>query len=61
MNDMKKLIISIDKDKVNESMLKLLSELEYKGYAKDGYLVYEESEKDVISAIFRKYGYSFCE
>lgn len=56
-----KKIISIDMKKVNENMLRLLSELESKGYTKDGYLVYEESDKREISSIYSKYGYTFLE
>lgn len=42
-------------------MLSLLSELEYKGYLKDGYLKYEDSDIEEISKIYSKYGCVFIE
>jgi hypothetical protein len=56
-----KKIISVDMKKVNKNMLRLLSELESKGYIKGGYLEYEASDKGEISDIYSKYGYVFLE
>ena len=58
---MAKKIISVNMKKVNENMLRLLSELESKGYVKDGYLEYEDSDKGEISSIYSKYGFVFLE
>lgn len=58
---MTKKIISVDMTKVDENMLSFLSELESKGYVKDGYLEYEDSDKGEILNIFSKYGFEFTE
>ena len=54
-------IISVDMTKVDENMLSFLSELESKGYEKNGYLEYEDSDKGEILSIFSKYGFEFTE
>ena len=58
---MAKKIITVDMKKVNEKMLRLLSELQSKGYTKDGYLVYDESDKEDVYNIYSKYGVVFLE
>ena len=57
---MNKRAIVIDLNKVDENMLNLIKELEQKGYFhKDGYLYYEDFEKEVIEGLFSKYGLVF--
>ena len=59
---MEKRAIVINENAVDESILNLLDELVQKGYAhSDGYLYYEDSDKEVISAIFAKPGKAFLE
>jgi len=53
--------IAVDVNKVDENMLSLVSEFESMGYAKDGYLNYEESDRVLLSDLYRKYGYVFLD
>lgn len=54
--------LCIDSTKIDQQIIGLLKELQEKGFIhNDGYLYYEEYDKEELSAIFSKYGKLFLE
>ncbi len=59
---MNKKTISADLNKVDEKVIGLLKELQERGFVtNDGFLFYDDSDKESIAGIFSKYGKSFLE
>lgn len=59
---MKKRALIINEKAIDDNLLSLLNELQQMGYARsDGFLYYEDSDKEAISTIFAKYGKTFLE